>query len=59
MYKTILVHVDRSPRMDGRLQLAAALATAHGARLVGAAMTGMSWSSYALLTGSMAVVPVK
>jgi nucleotide-binding universal stress UspA family protein len=59
MYKTILVHVDRSPRMDGRLQVSAALATAHGARLVGAAMTGMSWSSYALLTGSMAVVPVE
>jgi nucleotide-binding universal stress UspA family protein len=58
MYKTILVHVDQSPLMADRLQAAAALALDHGAHLVGAATTGMSWSSYALLTGSMAVTPI-
>ena len=58
MYKTIVVHVDDSAAMDSRLRAAAQLAGLHGAHLVGAAATGTSWSSYALLVGSMAVAPV-
>lgn len=58
MYKTILVHVDQSPLMESRLRAAAALALDFGAHLVGTATTGMSWSSFALLTGSMAVMPI-
>jgi len=58
MYKNILVHVDESPLLDARLQAAAWLANAHGAHLVGAAATGMSWPAYAMLTGSMAVAPI-
>jgi nucleotide-binding universal stress UspA family protein len=57
MFKTIIVHVDDSAEMDARLQAAALLAGAHGAHLVGAAATGLSWPAYAMLTGSMAVVP--
>ncbi|MGJ9416329.1 universal stress protein [Massilia sp. CMS3.1] len=58
MYKTIVVHVDDSSAMESRLQAAAWLATLHEAHLVGSAATGLSWSSYALLTGSMAVTPI-
>lgn len=42
MYKTILVHVDSSARAAERIDVAARLARAHEAHLVGAAMTGMS-----------------
>jgi nucleotide-binding universal stress UspA family protein len=41
-YKTILVHVDKSPRAPARIALAARLAADHGAHLVGAATTGIS-----------------
>jgi nucleotide-binding universal stress UspA family protein len=41
-YKTILVHVDGSRHADARIALAVRLAAAHGAHLVGAAMTGVS-----------------
>ena len=41
-YKTILVHVDDSPHMPARVGIAAALAVAQDAHLVGAAMTGLS-----------------
>jgi nucleotide-binding universal stress UspA family protein len=58
MYKTIIVHVDTQPSMDARLKVAAWLAKAHDAHLVGSAATGLSWPAYALLTGSMAVSPV-
>jgi nucleotide-binding universal stress UspA family protein len=58
MYKTIVVHVDDSSALESRLQAAAVLANAFDAHLVGSAATGMSWPSYALLTGSMAVTPV-
>lgn len=58
MYKTIIVHVDDSPLTEARLQAAAWLANAHEAHLVGCAATGMSWSAYAMLTGSMGVTPV-
>ena len=58
MYKTIVVHVDDSSAMESRLQGAAWLANLHEAHLVGSAATGLSWSSYALLTGSMAVTPI-
>lgn len=57
MYKTIVVHADDSPAMDARLRAAAALAATGGAHLVGVAMTGMSWATWAMLTSSMGVVP--
>jgi nucleotide-binding universal stress UspA family protein len=41
-YKTILVHVDQSPRAKGRIELAARLAADHGGHLVGIATTGIS-----------------
>lgn len=40
-FKTILVHVDLSRHAPARIRLAASLAHSHGARLVGAAMTGI------------------
>ena len=40
-YKTILVHVDQSRHAAARIGYAAALARAHGAHLIGAAMTGL------------------
>ena len=44
MYKTILVHVDESPRSAQRTAVAARLALREEAHLVGAAMTGMQTS---------------
>lgn len=41
-YKTILVHADHSRHADERIRVAARLALAEGAHLVGAAMTGLS-----------------
>ena len=41
-YKTILVHADKSAHAPARIRLAAALALAEDAHLVGAAMTGLS-----------------
>lgn len=41
-YKTILVHADASRHADERIRVAARLARAEGAHLVGAAMTGIS-----------------
>ena len=41
-YKTILVHVDQSPHAQARIALAARIAAAQGAHLIGAAMTGIS-----------------
>lgn len=41
-YQTLLLHVDGSAPCDRRCALAAALAKAHDAHLVGAAMTGIS-----------------
>lgn len=41
-YKTVLVHVDQSPQSTERARMAAALATAEQAHLIGAAMTGIS-----------------
>ncbi|SDE94453.1 Universal stress protein family protein [Massilia sp. PDC64] len=54
MYKTIVVHVDGSPQQDSRMAAAARLAREHGAHLVGSAATGISWTDYLILTGSMA-----
>ncbi|MBV6323337.1 universal stress protein [Duganella violaceipulchra] len=51
-YKTILVHADGSPQAAQRIRLAAQLALAHDAHLVGAAMTGLS--RHALPDGSIA-----
>lgn len=41
-YKTLLLHVDPTPRSAQRSLLAARLAAVHGAHLIGAAMTGIS-----------------
>ena len=41
-YKTILVHVDDSRHVDERIRIAARIAAAEGAHLIGAAMTGVS-----------------
>ncbi len=41
-YKTILVHVDHSRQPGARIELAAQLAAADGAHLIGAASTGIS-----------------
>lgn len=41
-YKTILVHADLSPHAAARIRLAASVALAEDAHLVGAAMTGIS-----------------
>lgn len=41
-YKTILVHADNSAHAEGRIQLAANLAFACRAHLIGTAMTGLS-----------------
>lgn len=41
-YKTILVHVDQSKHAAERIRLAAAIARAENAHLIGAAMTGIS-----------------
>lgn len=41
-YKTILVHVDQSSRAAARIRIAAEIAIAENAHLVGAAMTGIS-----------------
>jgi nucleotide-binding universal stress UspA family protein len=40
-YKTILVHVDTSPRAPARIALAARIAAEQGAHLLGVAMTGV------------------
>jgi len=42
MYKTILVHVDETPRSAQRVEIASHLAGKFEAHLVGAAMTGLS-----------------
>ena len=40
-YRTILVHVDHSRHAPARFRMAAAIASAHGARVVGVAMSGI------------------
>ncbi|MGZ5198566.1 MAG: universal stress protein [Telluria sp.] len=45
-YKTVLVHADLSVHAPARIKLAAALANAHGAHLVGVAATGVSRFMY-------------
>ncbi|MEH6435993.1 universal stress protein [Massilia sp. DD77] len=41
-YKTIVVHADLSRHAPGRIRIAAELAKAHGAHLIGVAATGVS-----------------
>lgn len=41
-YKTILVHIDESKRIDQRIKVAAGIALHENAHLIGAAMTGIS-----------------
>jgi nucleotide-binding universal stress UspA family protein len=45
-YKTVLVHADLSHRAPARITLAASLANAHGAHLIGVAATGVSRFMY-------------
>ena len=51
-YKSILVHVDQSPHADTRIRVAAQIAAASGAHLIGAAMTGVARFMYQ--TGAVA-----
>jgi nucleotide-binding universal stress UspA family protein len=48
MFKTILVHVDQSSHAPARMRYAAALAHAHQAHLLGAAMFGVSHNIFPL-----------
>ena len=41
-YKTILVHVDESPNVEQRIEIAASIATIEDSHLIGAAITGVS-----------------
>lgn len=41
-YKTIVVHVEESPHLEARVRVAAEIALAEGAHLVGACMTGVA-----------------
>ena len=54
MIKTILMHIDGSPAEDSRLRVAALLAGAFDAHLVGSADTGIGWPDYALIAGAVA-----
>jgi nucleotide-binding universal stress UspA family protein len=47
--KTIVVHVDNSPRLSERINIAAQIALQHDAHLIGVAPSG--WSPYVLSTG--------
>ncbi|WP_036167059.1 universal stress protein [Massilia sp. 9096] len=53
MVKTIVVHIDGGAQQESRLQAAALLANEHEAHLIGSAVTGTTWPSYALLAGPM------
>lgn len=45
-YKTILVHLDESPRSQERVKIASRIAMRDGAHLVGASMIGISTQAY-------------
>ena len=45
-YKTLLVHLDASKHADTRIRTAANLALKEDAHLIGAALTGVTWSLY-------------
>lgn len=45
-YKTLLVHLDASMHADTRIRAAANLAVKEDAHLIGAALTGVTWSLY-------------
>ncbi|MEB0136614.1 universal stress protein [Actimicrobium sp. CCC2.4] len=52
-YKTILIHLDESPNIDSRIDLAAQLANTHEAHLIGLATTGVSRYFYeSMATGA-------
>lgn len=55
MYKTIVVHADRTEQAAQRIDLAARLALKYDAHLVGAAMTGIT--SYMYPIGSFDIAP--
>jgi nucleotide-binding universal stress UspA family protein len=59
-YKTLLVHVDDSKNVDARIELAAQLAMAEDAHLIGTAMTGVSrflYESVAIDIGDPNITP--
>lgn len=49
-YKTIVVHVDESAHLEARVRIAANVAMAEGAHLVGAALTGVAKIVYESMT---------
>lgn len=55
--KTILVHVDTTPRAAERIRLAAQLAITHQAHLIGLAPTGWSTLLYAPVSFDAALLP--
>ena len=57
-YKTVLVHVDRSRDASSRIAIAAQIALANQAHLIGAAMTGMSPYVFAAAGLNPAVPPL-
>ncbi|MDQ1815973.1 universal stress protein [Massilia sp. CCM 9210] len=58
MYKTILVHVDASAGLAARVELAARMAIAHDAHLVGVAPTGLSAYMYPLSAMGAGMPPI-
>lgn len=58
MYKTILVHVDASAGLPARVELAARMAIANDAHLVGVAPTGLSAYLYPLSAMGAGMPPV-
>lgn len=58
MYKTILVHVDTTERCADRIDVAARLAIAHEAHLVGTAPTGLSAFMFPITAMDAGVPPI-
>jgi nucleotide-binding universal stress UspA family protein len=58
MYKTIVVHVDSDPQLPLRTGLAARLAQAFEAHLVGSAATGLSRDEFFATEGTVLLPPV-
>ncbi|MDM5175665.1 universal stress protein [Massilia sp. DJPM01] len=58
MYKTILVHVDASPRLGARVEAAARLAIANDAHLTGVAPTGLSAFMFPLSAMDAGMPPI-
>ena len=57
-YKTILIHLDESPNIDARINLAAQLALTHEAHLIGLATTGISRYFYESMATAVSEVGI-